>query len=70
MTCGTRSRASRSGAGVSIPELAEQMGHNLQMTVYTCTRVIRELRGLAAMPAEEQVMRDQEPGGRRSKVAS
>jgi hypothetical protein len=30
---------------MSIPELAEQMGHAPQMTVMTYTHVIRELRG-------------------------
>jgi hypothetical protein len=57
-------------AGVSIPELAEQMGASPQMTINTCTHVIRKVRELAAMPAEEQIMRAREPGGRRSKLAS
>jgi hypothetical protein len=30
---------------MSIPELAEQMGHSPQMTVMTYTHVIRELKG-------------------------
>ena len=32
-------------AGVSIPELAERLGHSPQMTVSTYTHVIRELEG-------------------------
>lgn len=58
-------------AGVSIPELAEQMGHSPQMTVNTYTHVIRELRGLPAMAAEEQILRAREElRGRRAGVAS
>lgn len=44
-------------AGVSIPELAEQMGHSPQMTVGTYTHVVRDLRGETAMPAEEQILK-------------
>lgn len=43
-------------AGMSIPELAEQMGHSPQMTVGTYTHVIRELKGQAPMPAEGQIL--------------
>jgi integrase len=43
-------------AGLSIPELAERMGRSPEMTVRTYTHVIRELKGLPPMPAEEQVM--------------
>lgn len=43
-------------AGMSIPELAEQMGHNPQMTVGTYTHVIRELKGSPALSAEEQIL--------------
>jgi hypothetical protein len=32
-------------AGMSFPELAEQLGHSPQMTVMTYTHVIRELKG-------------------------
>jgi integrase len=42
-------------AGVSIPELAEQMGHSPQVTLSTYAHVIRELRGMAPRPAAEQI---------------
>ena len=42
-------------AGMAIPELAEQMGHSPQMTITNYTHVIRELKGLPVMSAEEQV---------------
>ena len=38
--------------GMSIPELAEQMGHAPAMTIATYTHVIRQLKGLPAMSAE------------------
>jgi integrase len=44
-------------AGMSIPELAEQMGHSPQMTVMTYTHVIRELKGEPCIPAEKQIER-------------
>jgi integrase len=44
-------------AGMSIPELAEQMGHSPQMTVMTYTHVIRELKGEPRIPAEKQIER-------------
>jgi integrase len=44
-------------AGMSIPELAEQMGHAPQMTVMTYTHVIRELRGEPRTSAEQQIQR-------------
>ena len=44
-------------AGVSIPELAEQMGHSPQMTVSTYTHVVRDLRGQPAMAAEDQILK-------------
>jgi integrase len=44
-------------AGMSIPELAEQMGHSPQMTVLTYTHVIRELKGEPRIPAEKQMKR-------------
>lgn len=42
-------------AGLSIPELAERMGHSPQMTVSTYTHVIRELEGEPRISAQEQV---------------
>ena len=44
-------------AGMSIPELAEQMGHSPQQTVSTYAHVIRELKGGPAVPAETQITR-------------
>jgi Phage integrase family len=41
-------------AGLSIPELAEQMGHSPQMTIGTYAHVIRELKGEPVVSAEEQ----------------
>ncbi|MBA2581318.1 MAG: tyrosine-type recombinase/integrase [Thermoleophilaceae bacterium] len=58
-------------AGLSIPELAEQMGHSPQMTVNTYTHVIRELRGLPALSAEEQILQAREQPRRwRAELAS
>jgi integrase len=42
-------------AGLSIPELAEEMGHSPQMTVSTYAHVIRELKGEPVVGAEEQI---------------
>ena len=42
-------------AGMSIPELAEQLGHSPHMTLTTYTHVIRELRGVPALSMEEQI---------------
>ncbi len=42
---------------MSIPELAEQMGHSPAMTLNTYAHVIRELKGEAIVSAEEQVER-------------
>ena len=42
-------------AGLSIPELAEQMGHVPAMTLGTYAHVIRELKGEPAVSAEEQI---------------
>jgi integrase len=53
-------------AGVSIPELAEQLGHAPQMTLSTYAHVIRELKGLPALSAEEQIAAARE--GRRPSV--
>lgn len=44
-------------AGMSIPELAEQLGHSPQMTVMTYTHVIRELKGEPRISAEKQIKR-------------
>lgn len=44
-------------AGMSIPELAEQMGHSAQMTVGTYTHVIRDLRGGPMLSAEAQILK-------------
>jgi integrase len=50
-------------AGLSIPELAEQMGHSPQMTVMTYTHVIRELKGEPRVSAEEQIERARRDSG-------
>jgi len=42
-------------AGMSVPELAEQMGHARAMTLGTYTHVIRELKGEPIVSAEEQI---------------
>jgi integrase len=42
-------------AGVSIPELAEQLGHAPQMTLATYAHVMRELRGTRALSVEAQI---------------
>jgi hypothetical protein len=42
---------------MSIPELAEQMGHSPAMTLNTYSHVIRELKGEPIVSAEEQVKR-------------
>ena len=47
-------------ARVSVPELAEQMGHAPAMTIGTYTHVIRELKGEPVVPAEEQIERARE----------
>jgi integrase len=44
-------------AGLSIPELAEQMGHSPAMTLGTYAHVIRELKGEPVVSAEEQIER-------------
>jgi hypothetical protein len=50
---------------MSIPELAEQMGHSPQMTVGTYSHVIRELKGQPVVSAEQQIERARvEDGGR------
>ena len=47
-------------AGMSIPELAEQLGHSPAMTLATYSHVIRELKGENSLSAEEQVTRARE----------
>jgi integrase len=42
-------------AGLSIPELAEQMGHSPAMTLNNYAHVIRELKGEPVVSAEEQI---------------
>ena len=44
-------------AGLSIPELAEQMGHSPAMTLGTYAHVIRELKGEPVVSAEQQIER-------------
>lgn len=58
-------------AGMSVPELAEQMGHAPAMTIGTYTHVIRELKGEPVVPAEEQIERArQELPGRSGDVGA
>ena len=53
-------------AGMSIPELAEQMGHSPQVTMGTYAHVIRDLKGRPVTSPEEQIERARrENGGRR-----
>jgi integrase len=49
-------------AGLSIPELAERLGHSPQMTVMTYTDVIRELEGEPRVSAAEQSERPRRGG--------
>ena len=55
-------------AGLSIPEIAEQMGHSPQMTITTYAHVIRELKGLPSLSAEEQIDQAREARGRQVDV--
>jgi integrase len=48
-------------ARLSIPELAEQLGHSPQMTLSTYAHVMRELKGLPPVSAEEQIQAAREP---------
>ncbi len=41
-------------AGISLPELAEQMGHSPQMTLLTYTHVMRELKSQPAFLRSER----------------
>jgi hypothetical protein len=50
---------------MSIPELAEQMGHSPQMTVGTYAHVFRELKSHPVMPAEESIEQARVEGGGR-----
>jgi integrase len=50
-------------AGMSIPELAEQMGHSPQMTLSTYAHVIQELKGAERVSTEEQIRRARRSGG-------
>ena len=54
-------------AGMSIPELAEQLGHSPAMTLATYSHVIRELKGGETLSAEDQVTRARE--GRVTRVS-
>ena len=51
-------------AGVSIPELAERLGHSPQMTVSTYTHVIRELEGEPRVSAAAQIEQARDARGR------
>lgn len=55
-------------AGMSIPELAEQMGHSPQMTLSTYAHVIRELKGEPGVSAEEQIEQARRESARRKAV--
>jgi integrase len=57
-------------AGVSIPELAERLGHSPQMTVSTYTHVIRELEGEPRVSAEAQIEQARDPRGRDVEVSA
>jgi hypothetical protein len=48
-------------AGLSLPELAEQLGHAPQMTLATYAHVMRELKGLPRLSAEAQIQAGREP---------
>ena len=48
-------------AGLSLPELAEQLGHAPQMTLATYAHVMRELKGLPPLTAEAQIAAAREP---------
>jgi integrase len=56
-------------AGLSIPELAEQMGHSPQITLATYAHVIRELKGLPRVSAETQIEQAREARGRQVDVS-
>ncbi len=57
-------------AGVSIPELAERLGHSPQMTVSTYTHVIRELEGEPRVSAAAQIEQARDPRGREVDVSA
>lgn len=56
MTSDVHSLRCTSGAGTSVPELAQMLGHSAQMTLSTYTHVIRELRGQPAMSVENRIL--------------
>ena len=49
--------------GLSIPEVAEQMGHSPQMTLTTYSHVIRELRGSPRLQMEAEIRSARESRG-------
>ena len=53
-------------AGMSVPELAEQMGHAPAMTLGTYTHVIENSRASRWLQAEEQIQRAREEHSGRS----
>ena len=55
-------------AGLSIPEIAEQMGHSPQMTITTYAHVIRELKGLRGLSATDQIEQARDARGRQVDV--
>jgi len=57
-------------AGLSIPELTEQMGHSPQMTLATYAHVIRELKGLPRVSAEDQIEQARQARGRHVDVSA
>jgi integrase len=57
-------------AGLSIPELAERMGHSPQMTLATYAHVIRELKGLPRVSAEDQIEQAREARGRQVDISA
>jgi len=52
--------------GLSIPEIAEDLGHSQIMTLETYSHVMRELKGAPALSAEEQVRRARDQRRERS----
>jgi integrase len=56
-------------AGMSVPELAEQMGHSPAMTIRNYTHVIRELKGEPIVSAEDQIEKAREDLPGRSRDA-
>ncbi len=52
--------------GLSIPEIAEDLGHSPVMTLETYSHVMRELKGAPLVSAEEQVRQARAERGERS----